>query len=95
MTTNDVSIRTQRAKYSTDRRPTRTMIAIGVATMLAAAAVSVAIVRSSDDATTVPAVRPWSDAELESVTQDLVDRGQIPPQSLEPMPDPSTTSSAT
>ncbi len=87
MTTNDVTIRTQPAKFATDRRPTRTMIAIGAATMLAAAAVSIGIVRSSDDAR--PRCRRFDHGRTpncESITQDLVDRGQIPPQTLDPRP---------
>jgi hypothetical protein len=86
MTTNDVTIRTQPAKLATDRRPTRRMIAIGAATLVAAAAVSIGIVRISDSETSVPAVRPRPDAEVQSITEDLVDRGLVPRQTLEARP---------
>ena len=89
MTVNDATFRVARKKSQSVRRaPSRTAITIGATLFLGATVALGAIVLSDDE----PSPRPQQPAPTveararEDNTRDLVERGLIPAQSLEPTP---------
>lgn len=87
MTINDATIRVERtASYVPSRVRTRRMIAIGATTLIAAIAALAVVVQPSGHPTSQPAVRAAPTVDARSITEDLVNRGLIPRQSLEPAP---------
>ena len=87
MTINDAAIQAERTtSYMPSRVPTRRMIAIGAPTLVAAIVALAAVVQSSGHQTSQPAVRAAPSVDARSITEDLVNRGLIPRQTLQPAP---------
>jgi len=87
MTINDVTVPARRTRsFGPSRMPTRRLITIGAPALAVAIVALAAVVQSSDHQTSQAAVRAAPSVDARSITEDLVNRGLIPRQTLEPAP---------
>jgi hypothetical protein len=87
MAINDVTIGVERTKSAaTRRRPTRRIIAIGATTLVVAIVALAADVQNSGRQTPEPAMQAAPSADARSITEDLVNRGLVPRQTLQAAP---------
>ena len=86
MTTNEPTIPVGGIETFTPSRTwTHRMIALGAAAIVAVGA-SAAVIQISGNETAPPAARTEHVVDAQAVTRDLVNRGLIPAESLEPAP---------
>ncbi|HEX4981196.1 MAG TPA: hypothetical protein VFV63_05835 [Ilumatobacteraceae bacterium] len=65
--------------------PTRRMIAVGAASLVAATVMLVAVVQNSDREL-VPSMQQPAPLTRDEIVQDLVDRGLVPSEAVRPAP---------